>query len=93
MIRYILARTGQAMLSMLAVTIFVFGIVRMSGDPLQVLLPVEASRQQYEEMRRLLYNAAMAASRSSTASRLGEVWSVPKTSMARAWEDWTFQVS
>jgi peptide/nickel transport system permease protein len=54
-IRYILARSGQAMLSMLAVTFFVFGIVRLSGDPLQVLLPVEASRQQYDEMRRMLY--------------------------------------
>jgi peptide/nickel transport system permease protein len=55
MIRYLLARAGQALLSMFVVTIFVFGIVRLSGDPLQVLLPVEASRQQYEEMRRLLY--------------------------------------
>jgi peptide/nickel transport system permease protein len=54
MVRYILARTAQAVVSLLAVTVFIFGIVRLSGDPLQVLLPPEASREQYDEMRRLL---------------------------------------
>ena len=52
--KYIYRRSLQALLSMFVVTIVVFGIIRLSGDPLQVLLPLEAPPSQYEEMRRLL---------------------------------------
>ncbi len=55
MIRYILGRAVQALVSLLAVTIFIFGIVRLSGDPVQVLLPPEAPPEQYAEMYRLLH--------------------------------------
>ena len=53
--RFIASRLVQAVISMFVVTVFIFGAVRLSGDPLQVLLPVEAPPEQYEEMRKLLY--------------------------------------
>ena len=55
MARFILRRFLQALLSMFIVTIFIFGIVRLSGDPLQIILPEEAPPEKYEEMARLLY--------------------------------------
>ncbi|MBI2165719.1 MAG: ABC transporter permease [Chloroflexi bacterium] len=53
--RYIMGRAVQGLTSMFLVTIFVFGIVRLSGDPLQMLLPEEAPPEQYAEMKKLLY--------------------------------------
>ena len=40
---------------MVVISIFVFSIVRVSGDPLANLLPLEAPKEQYEEMRKLLH--------------------------------------
>lgn len=39
---------------MFVVTIIVFGMVRLSGDPLNVLVPDEAPQEVYDEMRILL---------------------------------------
>ena len=55
MSQFILRRFIQALVSMFIVTVFVFGIVRLSGDPLQLILPEEAPPEKYEEMARLLY--------------------------------------
>ena len=45
----------QAIISMFVVSIAVFGVVRLSGDPLQLLLPDEAPPEQYEQMKKLLH--------------------------------------
>ena len=55
MVGFILRRFLQALLSMFVVTVFVFGVVRLSGDPLQLILPEEAPPEKYEEIARLLY--------------------------------------
>jgi peptide/nickel transport system permease protein len=55
MLRFIFWRVIQAIVAMLAITIFVFVTVRLGGDPVQVLLPPEAPKWQYDEMRELLH--------------------------------------
>lgn len=55
MIRYVLGRLLQAAVSLMYVTLMIFVLVRLTGDPLQVLLPEDASPQQYQEMRELLH--------------------------------------
>ena len=45
----------QAIISMFVVSVAVFGVVRLSGDPLQLLLPDEAPPEQYEQMKKLLH--------------------------------------
>ena len=55
MSRFIVGRLVQAVISMLFVTVAVFGVVRLSGDPLQLLLPDEAPPELYEEMTEALY--------------------------------------
>ena len=52
--RFILGRFIQSLLSMFIVTIVVFELVRLSGDPAQFLLPLEASPEQYQEITELL---------------------------------------
>lgn len=41
--RYILFRVGQSILALLVLTVVVFTLARVSGDPLDVLLPLEAT--------------------------------------------------
>lgn len=53
--KFILGRVVQAVISLVVVSIFVFSIVRISGDPLHNLLPLEAPQEQYDEMRKLLH--------------------------------------
>ena len=55
MSRYILNRAGQALIALFVVTILVFSMVHLSGDPLQVLVPDEAPPEIYEEFRQLLH--------------------------------------
>lgn len=52
---FIAGRLVQAIISMFVVSIAVFGVVRLSGDPLQLLLPDEAPPEQYEQMKKLLH--------------------------------------
>jgi peptide/nickel transport system permease protein len=42
--RYLLSRLAQAVVSVLAVSIVIFVIVRLTGDPMQVLMPPEATQ-------------------------------------------------
>lgn len=51
MLRTILFRVLQAIPTLLGVSIIVFLIVRMTGDPAAVLLPPEATRQAVKEFR------------------------------------------
>ena len=54
MARYIIKRSIHALITMVVVSVVVFMIVRLSGDPVEVLVPDEAPAEDYEEMRKLL---------------------------------------
>ncbi len=49
--RYIVGRLGQSVVSMFVVSIVVFALVRLSGDPIQIMMPAEASKADIELMR------------------------------------------
>ena len=49
--RYILMRLGHALLAMAAISIIVFALTRLSGNPLDVLLPEEATEEDYERVK------------------------------------------
>ena len=51
MARLMLTRLGHALFSMLALLLLVFGMVRLTGDPLQVLLPENATEEQHRQAR------------------------------------------
>lgn len=46
--RYIIIRLGHALLALVAISIIVFSLTRISGNPLDVLLPEEATPEDYE---------------------------------------------
>lgn len=46
--RYIAKRVGQGLITMWLVTLGVFGLLRMTGDPVSFLLPPDASKQDRE---------------------------------------------
>jgi peptide/nickel transport system permease protein len=52
--RYIVGRVVQAIVSMVVVSIIVFGLVRLSGDPIQIMMPAEATQADIELMRNAL---------------------------------------
>jgi len=54
MVLYILRRVYQAFLVFLVVSGIVFSILHISGDPVALLMPPEATPDQMEEMRRTL---------------------------------------
>ena len=41
--RYILRRSAQGLMAIVAISMIVFALARVTGDPTQVLLPDEAS--------------------------------------------------
>jgi peptide/nickel transport system permease protein len=49
--RYILERVIQSLISMLVVSIVVFVLVRLSGDPIRIMMPAEASEADISLMR------------------------------------------
>jgi peptide/nickel transport system permease protein len=52
--RYILGRVVQSVVSLFVVSIVVFALVRMSGDPIQIMAPPEASQKDIAMMRAYL---------------------------------------
>ena len=46
--RYIIRRVGQGLLAMIVISMVVFALARVSGNPLDVLLPDEATEEQFE---------------------------------------------
>lgn len=46
--RYIIRRVAQGLLAIFVITIIVFALARVSGDPLNAILPEEASEEQIE---------------------------------------------
>ena len=49
--RYIVGRLIQSVVSMFVVSVVVFALVRLSGDPIQIMMPAEASKADIELMR------------------------------------------
>ena len=54
MIKAVLMRVGHALLSLLALLIIVFCLVRLTGDPVRYLLPPERTPQQEQYLREYL---------------------------------------
>lgn len=52
--RYVLNRVFQALVSLFVISVVVFLLANAVGDPLHMLLPVEASKEQYELVQREL---------------------------------------
>jgi len=50
--RYILVRVSQSFLVLLAVSIIIFGLARLSGNPLDLLVPEDAEPEDIVEMER-----------------------------------------
>jgi peptide/nickel transport system permease protein len=53
MSRYAFRRLGYGVVTMWLVTLVVFGMLRVSGDPIKFMLPPEASFSDIERMRRI----------------------------------------
>jgi len=51
--RYILIRLGQSVITLLGVSLIVFMMARISGNPLYVLLPPEAPPEAFERLTKL----------------------------------------
>jgi peptide/nickel transport system permease protein len=51
--RYAFKRLGYGVITIWLVTLFVFGMLRVSGDPIKFMLPPEASFSDIERMRRI----------------------------------------
>ena len=49
--RYLLGRFLQSIVSIFVVSVVVFALVRLSGDPVQIMMPAEASQADIELMR------------------------------------------
>jgi len=52
--RYIAGRLLQSIVSMFVVSVVVFALVRFSGDPIQIMMPAEATQADIEQMRATL---------------------------------------
>jgi len=52
--RYIAGRIVQAIVSVLVVSMVVFALVRLSGDPIEIMMPAEASKEDIALMRAYL---------------------------------------
>jgi peptide/nickel transport system permease protein len=49
--RYLIGRFLQSIVSIFVVSLVVFALVRLSGDPVQIMMPAEASQKDIELMR------------------------------------------
>src|SRR3989441_4720801 len=49
--RFIIGRVVQSIASMFVVSVVVFALVRLSGDPIQIMMPAEASKADIELVR------------------------------------------
>ncbi len=51
MTAYLIRRAGRGLLVLLLVSVIVFGMGLLSGDPIKLLIPTEASPEQLEQLR------------------------------------------
>src|SRR5215471_158904 len=54
MLAYVLRRLAQSVLVMLGVSLIVFGLLHLTGDPTRLLLPLEAREEDVRQLRALL---------------------------------------
>ena len=54
MTRYVTIRLGQGVIALIVATILVFALSRLSGDPLDIMLPETAPEEQRQEMAEYL---------------------------------------
>ncbi len=54
MLRYLLGRLVSALVTLLVVSLVVFVVARLSGDPVRLMLPVEASNEEVTRVRQQL---------------------------------------
>jgi len=54
MLSYVLRRLGQSLLVLLGVSVIVFGLLHLTGDPTRLLLPLEAREEDVRQLRALL---------------------------------------
>ena len=52
--RFIAIRVFQSLLAALVMSVIVFGLARVSGDPLDVMLPIEAMPEDFERLEKHL---------------------------------------
>ena len=50
--RFIAVRALQSLLAILVMSVIVFGLARISGNPLDVMLPIEAVQEDYERLEK-----------------------------------------
>ena len=50
--RFIAVRALQSVLALLVMSVIVFGLARLSGNPLDVMLPIEAEKEDYERLEK-----------------------------------------
>ena len=48
--RFIAVRVLQSLLAILVMSVIVFGLARISGNPIDVMLPIEAEQEDYERL-------------------------------------------
>jgi peptide/nickel transport system permease protein len=52
--RFIAVRVLQSLIAVLIMSVIVFGLARVSGDPLDVMLPIEAMPEDFERLEKHL---------------------------------------
>ena len=50
--RFIAVRVLQSLLALVVMSMIVFGLARISGNPLDVMLPIEALPEDYERLEK-----------------------------------------
>jgi peptide/nickel transport system permease protein len=54
MLRYVISRVIQGVFNLLVITLLLFLVVRLTGDPVDSLLPIGAPKEQYDTLRAYL---------------------------------------
>src|SRR4029450_13059413 len=54
MLAYVLRRLLQSLLGLLGVSVIVFGLLHLTGDPTRLLMPLEAREEDVRQLRALL---------------------------------------
>ena len=78
--RYLVVRVFQTIIALLAVTVILFGLGRVTRDPLDVLLPAEATQTDYElaweawGLDKPIYQQYRVFMKNAFTGNLGESW-------------------
>ena len=81
--RYIIVRLFQAVIALVAISIFVFCLTRVTGDPMDVLMPQEVMQEDYDRIRKAwgldkpLYVQYLTFVGNAFKGEFGESWKWP----------------